>query len=274
MHLRFAGEMGRKGLALKSVAARSAEKREAGSLDVRVNVLVARRTRVDSKWSGMTLSHGAQLAIDTTLVSALRGDGRPGLQCAVVDGAALMRARRRKETPYWGERMCPVGGPWLRSGWSLVRRVPVFLCQVAKAKVRHEPPTIRAPVVDGATKRHSADGRVVKWWRKTGIPVRGRKGRLTGLAKCFHLLLSRKKNFQASGPVRNVLFLREISHMCGNVDSSLWPDYVLGLPAVGWASHAPTQIQREHVPSSKIQDLFANAETWHKRVDLAQTAVF
>ena len=56
------------------------------------------------------------------MVSPVRGDGRPGPQCARVDGAALARARRRKEATYpellgnGRARLvvhgCEVGGQW------------------------------------------------------------------------------------------------------------------------------------------------------------------
>ena len=50
---------------------------------------------------GWTLFRGAQLAIDVTLVSALRGDGTARAGSATRPGAALKVARRRKE------RTCP-----------------------------------------------------------------------------------------------------------------------------------------------------------------------
>ena len=46
---------------------------------------------------GLPVFHGAQLAIDATLVSPLRADGEPHRRCPEVDGAALTFARRRKE---------------------------------------------------------------------------------------------------------------------------------------------------------------------------------
>ena len=58
-----------------------------------------------SKIKDFPFFHGAQLAIDTTLVSPLRADGEPHRRCAEVDGAALVAARRRKERTYpewWG----------------------------------------------------------------------------------------------------------------------------------------------------------------------------
>ena len=43
---------------------------------------------------------GVQLAVDTTLVSALRGDGNPSRGAATRDGVALSEARRDKERTY------------------------------------------------------------------------------------------------------------------------------------------------------------------------------
>ena len=49
---------------------------------------------------GLTLFRGAQLAIDTTLVSPLHCDGTARSKAADVDGAALEVARRRKQRIY------------------------------------------------------------------------------------------------------------------------------------------------------------------------------
>ena len=89
---------------------------------------------------------------------------------------------------------------------------------------------------------------------------------MKALVLCQHVLALTKTVLQASGPVRNVPFVREISYLAGNVDSSLWPDNVLGLPTVGWALHAPTQSQLDHLASSTIQHLLANVEIKNKRV--------
>ena len=48
--------------------------------------------------SGLPLRHGAQLAVDITLRSALTSDWRASTYAASVNGAALDRARRDKET--------------------------------------------------------------------------------------------------------------------------------------------------------------------------------
>ena len=51
--------------------------------------------------SGLPLHHGAQLAVDITLRSALTSAGLPSPNAAHVNGAALARARRDKERK-WG----------------------------------------------------------------------------------------------------------------------------------------------------------------------------
>ena len=87
--------LSRRGYALESVMARVC--REAGG---RVTTNVAVRDldleiadRADARRvDGLPLFGGAQLAIDATIVSALRGDGSAGV--------ALTAARRRKEHKY------------------------------------------------------------------------------------------------------------------------------------------------------------------------------
>ena len=102
-----AGVLGRRGYALESAAARVC--REAGA-HVTTNVLVrdldlgapeatgARRLEVVA--DGLPLFGGAQLAVDTTLVSALHCDGSARAGAADRDGVALTMARRRKERTY------------------------------------------------------------------------------------------------------------------------------------------------------------------------------
>ena len=146
--------LGRRGYALESAAARIC--REAGAR-VTTNVMVrdldllplhqvdARRLEVVA--DGLPLFHGAQVAVDTTLVSPLRRDGTPHARCAVEDGVALMQARRRKEQTYpelpgahGRARLvvlaCEVGGRWFSE-------TQAFLGQLAKAKTRHVPPALR-----------------------------------------------------------------------------------------------------------------------------------
>ena len=63
-----------------------------------VDRLDARRLEVVA--DGLPLFGGAQLAIDTTLVSAIRQDGTPRRGAATRDGVALLEARRRKARTY------------------------------------------------------------------------------------------------------------------------------------------------------------------------------
>ena len=99
--------MGRRGFALESAAARIC--REAGArvttnvfvrdLDMGVpNALDDRRLEVVA--DGLPLHGGAQLAIDTTMVSPLHADGTPHKLAATMDGAVCVDARRRKERTY------------------------------------------------------------------------------------------------------------------------------------------------------------------------------
>ena len=50
--------------------------------------------------NGLPLHGGVQLAVDTTLVSSVRGSGEPRQGAATTDGVALTQARRRKEKTY------------------------------------------------------------------------------------------------------------------------------------------------------------------------------
>ena len=68
-------------------------------LDLRApDVLDGRRLEVVAE--GLPLFGGAQLALDTTLVSALHCDGSARPHAANVDGVELVAARRRKELTY------------------------------------------------------------------------------------------------------------------------------------------------------------------------------
>ena len=53
--------------------------------------------RLEVVANGLPLFHGAQLAVDTTLVSPVSRDGFPHPRCVREDWAVLAAARRRKE---------------------------------------------------------------------------------------------------------------------------------------------------------------------------------
>ena len=149
-----AGVLARRSYPLESAAARVC--REAGAR-VRTNVFVnslnlgisrpddSRRIEVIA--DGLPLFHGEQLAVDATLVCALRRDGaaRPG--AATRDGVALAAARKRKERTYpelaGGQGRArlvvlglEVGGRWSGEAWTFVRLL-------AKARAREELPLMR-----------------------------------------------------------------------------------------------------------------------------------
>ena len=101
-----AGVLGRRGFALESAVARVF--REAGArvsvnvflrdLDLPIGAMDQRRIEVIAE--GLPVFHGAQLAIDATLVSPLRANCEPHRRCPDQDGAALTFALRRKERTY------------------------------------------------------------------------------------------------------------------------------------------------------------------------------
>ena len=144
------GVLGRRGFAVESAAARIC--REAVAR-VMVNVfvrdldlgVVARldARRLEIVVDGLPLFGGAQLAIDTTLVSPVRQDGTPRRGAASRDGTALAEARRRKARTYpeldgQGGRARllvlagEVGGRWSSETSS-------FLTSLACAKAREAP---------------------------------------------------------------------------------------------------------------------------------------
>ena len=93
--------------------------------------------RLEVVAEGLPLFGGAQLALDTTLVSALHCDGSTRPHAADVDGVALSPRRRRKEVTY-AELEGPrsrarlvVSGRWSAETMS-------FLGLLAKARARSE----------------------------------------------------------------------------------------------------------------------------------------
>ena len=149
------GVLGRRGFALESAAARVCQ--EAGG---RVLVNVAVRDldigvpdrkddrRLEVVADGLLLFHGAQIAVNTTLVSVLRRDGTPHPRSVNEDGAALAQARRRKELRHpelagqHGRALLVVLGSEVGGRWSEECRH--FLCQLASAKTRNEPKVLRS----------------------------------------------------------------------------------------------------------------------------------
>ena len=66
--------------------------------------------------------------------------------------------------------------------------------------------------------------------------------------------------------MKNLPFMREIAYMMGTIDARLLVDFVLGLPMLGWACQAPSQIQRERLPEYSIDELLAQSEHQNRRL--------
>ena len=89
--------------------------------------------------SGLPLHHGAQLAVDITLQSALTAAGLPSPSAAHVNGAASARARRDRERKYGelleGDR-CHTGRRWSQEACN-------FVTSLAAGRCRDVPPILR-----------------------------------------------------------------------------------------------------------------------------------
>ena len=150
-----AGVLGKRGGALECVAARIC--REGGGR-VATNVLLrdldlllpeapVDGRRLEVVVDGLPLFGGAQLAVDTTFVCALKSDGRPTTRAAVEDGAKLARARMRKEATYpelvgrrTRARLVVLG---VEVGGRFSVETQSFLSQLARAKAHGENSVLR-----------------------------------------------------------------------------------------------------------------------------------
>ena len=102
--------------------------------------------RLEVVVSGLPVFGGAQVAVDATLVSALRRTGEARPRAHTEDGAALKDARKNKHTTYpelQHSRRChlvtagmEVGGRWEEEAYQ-------FLVELAKAKAQEATPTLR-----------------------------------------------------------------------------------------------------------------------------------
>ena len=112
-----------------------------------LGISIQDQRRIEVIAEGLPAFHGAQLAIDTTLVSPLRADGEPHRRCADEGGVALEAARRRKTRTYpelSGERgraklvvlAGEIGGRFSEEH--------SFLRTLARAKVRSIPEPLRS----------------------------------------------------------------------------------------------------------------------------------
>ena len=160
------GELGRRAFAVESAGARIC--REAGGR-VAVNVMVRDMDiaapdprdgrRLEIEVDGLPSFGGAQFAVDTTLVSALHCDGSATAGARDNDGAALVRARRRKERTYpelvgrrARARLVVLAGE-VAGRWSEETRA--FIRLLARARTRNETTLMR---------RRAEQAWRMRWW--------------------------------------------------------------------------------------------------------------
>ena len=144
-----AGVLGRRGFPVEVAGARVSTNLHVRDMDLAVfNNLDGRRLEVVA--DGLTLWQGAQLAINTTLVSPLRRDGSARPRAADHDGAALEDARHRKERTYpeltgdGGRARLVVLTAEVGGRWSI--ETAHFLASLAKAKAEAAPDVLRGRV--------------------------------------------------------------------------------------------------------------------------------
>ena len=141
--------------------------REAGAA-VALNVLVRDLNvdpirqddrRIEVIANGLPLWGGAQLAVDTTLVSLLTAAGLPHRAAGGTAGAALLTARRAKERAYpelCGSGRCRLTVVALELGGRWSTEAATFVRLLARCKARSAPPPSRAAAISAYTLQWSA----------------------------------------------------------------------------------------------------------------------
>ena len=110
--------------------------------DLNLDAAVRDNRKLEVIANGLPLYHGAQLAVDATLVCPVKRNGRPQPRSDTVPGAWLTEARKRKNNTYpelVGGRRCrlivlagEVGGRWSDE-------TAIFLRLLARARARTVP---------------------------------------------------------------------------------------------------------------------------------------
>ena len=127
--------------------------------EMNVDVPVSDARCIEILASALPVWHGAQVAIDTTLVSPIGKDGQPrGRSAREAGGVLEQAARRKRETTYpelLAARRCrlvvfgvEVGGRWNGEARELLRAL-------ARAKARERPQWLRASAVQAFHQRWS-----------------------------------------------------------------------------------------------------------------------
>ena len=120
---------------------------------------IADARQIEVVVNGLPLWHGAQLAVDTTLVSPVGRDGFPRVRGDVLPGRAIEEATNKKRHDTYREllaaRRCrlvvlgvEVGGRWGDEAVDFLRRL-------ARARVRALPPWLKVSATQGFIHRWS-----------------------------------------------------------------------------------------------------------------------
>ena len=114
--------------------------------DMNVQVSATDEREIEVVAAGIPIHHGAQLAVDITLKSAVTSVGAPRATAATVNGAALLQARRDKEAKYaelvTSER-CRLVVVALETGGRWSTEALEFVADLASSRARDAPPVLR-----------------------------------------------------------------------------------------------------------------------------------
>ena len=128
--------------------------------DMNLETPVTDERRIEVVANGLPLWHGAQVAVDTTLVSPLRSDGAPRPHADQEEGVALREARRKKRRHTYPElrrsQRCRLVVLALETGGRWSEDALEFLRSLARAKARTAPRWLRAATAQASASRWSA----------------------------------------------------------------------------------------------------------------------
>ena len=120
------------------------------------NIDVRDGRRIEVLANGLSLYHGTQVAIDATIISPLKANGRAAHNSNRYDGAAIREAIKVKERTYpelVNNPRCKllvapveIGGRWGEDAYN-------FLVAMAEAKVRASPIILRRALLNAYTRR-------------------------------------------------------------------------------------------------------------------------
>ena len=115
--------------------------------------------RIEVIANGLPVWGGAQLAVDTTIVSPLTREGQPRRRAGQYAGTALMEARRRKERTYpelLHSRRCRLVVLGIETGGRWSEEAARFVTLLAHAKARQAPHLLQHSVAAALINRWTA----------------------------------------------------------------------------------------------------------------------